>query len=256
MDDKIYSRKRLLISNKQNRNANFNNQISAIKNKRFGIRDKNLFYNNGKLIRTFLIVIIAVCIANRIISAISPTMDVLCVNLAKSVATKISNEQAKIVMSSYKYEDIVNIVRDDTGNIKVIEMNVSAVNEITSNIAIKIQEGFDNYERGEYYIRLGTFTGTKILSGRGPKVPIKMSMVGNVETNLISNFSEAGINQTLHRVYLKVDCSATILTPFDTIEEDITNQVLLAEAVIVGEVPDTYYHLEGIEDSDLLEVVE
>ncbi len=83
-----------------------------------------------------------------------------------------------------------------------------------------------------------------------------MSTVGNVETDLISQFSEAGINQTLHRIYLNVNCKVTILTPFDSIEENITNQVLLAEAVVMGEVPSTYYNLNGLKSDDLIELVE
>ena len=75
-------------------------------------------------------------------------------------------------------------------------------------------------------------------------------------TDLISEFTQAGVNQTLHRIYLNVDCSISILTPFDTVEETITNQVLLAEAVIVGDVPATYYNLNGVTNDDLMEVME
>lgn len=71
----------------------------------------------------------------------------------------------------------------------------------------------------------------------------------------MSQFSHAGINQTLHRIYLNVSCSVSILTPFDTIEEKIENQVLISEAVIVGEVPSTYYNLNGLKEDDLIELV-
>ena len=138
----------------------------------------------------------------------------------------------------------------------MIQMNVAAVNAITSDVALKIQEELNNYQSGEFYIRLGTFTGAKILAGRGPNIPIKMSTVGNIETDLVSQFSQSGINQTLHRIYLNVSCTVTILTPFDTIEENITNQVLLAEAVIVGDVPSSYYNLNGVKSDDLIELVE
>lgn len=93
------------------------------------------------------------------------------------------------------------------------------------------------------------------MSGRGPDIPIKMSTIGNVETELISQFSHAGINQTLHRIYLNVKCKVTILTPFNTIEESIANQVLISEAVIVGEVPSNYYNLNGLKEDDLIELV-
>ena len=79
---------------------------------------------------------------------------------------------------------------------------------------------------------------------------------GTVETDLRSEFKEAGINQTLHRIYLEVKCNVNILTPYDTISETIINQVLLTEGVIIGDIPDTYYNLEGLNDSQMLEVVE
>ncbi len=79
---------------------------------------------------------------------------------------------------------------------------------------------------------------------------------GTVETDLRSEFKEAGINQTLHRIYLEVKCNVTILTPYETITETITNQVLLTEGVIIGDIPDTYYNLEGLNSDQLMEVIE
>ena len=257
MEDKIFSRKRLLIP--KFKGFNHRNVRKCLNwNKSNGRKNDNESNNiiTRKLIKTSIVIVIAVCIANRVISTIEPTMDLLCINMAKSIATQISNEQATLVMKNYKYDDLSTAIRDEQGQIKMIKMNIIAVNEITSDVAIKIQEELNNYQKGEFYIKLGTFTGTKILSGRGPNVPIKMATVGNVETNLVSEFSEAGINQTLHKIYLNVNCKVTILTPYDTIEENIVNQVLLAEAVIIGEVPDTYYNLNGMGDGDLLEIVE
>ena len=249
MENKIFSRKRFLLP-----------KIKKKKGFRIGskVANKNFQQNatTQKLIKTSMVIIIAVCIANRIIATIEPTMDVLCINMAKGIATQISNEQATVVMANYKYDDLSTIIRDNEGNIQMIKMNIMLVNEITSDIAIKIQQEINNYNKSSFYIRLGTFTGTKILSGRGPNVEIKMSTTGNVLTDLISEFSQAGVNQTLHRIYLKVDCSISVLTPFDTIEETITNQVLLAEAVIVGDVPSTYYNLNEVTNDDLMEVME
>ena len=65
-----------------------------------------------------------------------------------------------------------------------------------------------------------------------------------------------GINQTLHRIYLQVDCKVNILTPFENVEREIKNQVILAENVIVGNIPSTYYNLEGLNKQDALEVIE
>ncbi|MBR0351227.1 MAG: sporulation protein YunB [Clostridia bacterium] len=96
----------------------------------------------------------------------------------------------------------------------------------------------------------------KIFSGQGPGIKITISTVGNVKTDLKSEFTAQGINQTLHRVYLQVECEVSILTPFDTIERSITNQVLIAENVIVGHIPETYYNLEGLKQDDAMEVMQ
>lgn len=98
--------------------------------------------------------------------------------------------------------------------------------------------------------------GSKYFAGMGPDIKIKMMTDGNVLTDLKSEFTEAGINQTLHRVYLEVVCNVTILTPYQTITESITNQVLLIEGVIVGNIPDAYYNLEGLNDDQMLDMLD
>ena len=99
-------------------------------------------------------------------------------------------------------------------------------------------------------LHFGSFTGFKLLAGRGPDVRIKISSIGNIETNLKSEFSAQGINQTLHRVHLDVNVKVSILTSFKDIEKDITNQVLLIENVIVGRIPETYYNIDGTSTKD------
>ena len=105
-------------------------------------------------------------------------------------------------------------------------------------------------------MHFGSFTGFKLLAGKGPGIPIRISSIGNVETDLRSEFTAQGINQTLHRIYLQVECEVSILTPFENITEKITNQVLIAENVIVGKIPSTYYNLEGIDTNTAIEVIE
>lgn len=137
----------------------------------------------------------------------------------------------------------------------MISANVIPINEIISDIPIKIQDELNKTENSSFKLRLGSFLGNKLLAGRGPELDIKMSTIGNLDTDLKSEFTEAGINQTLHKIYLQVRCEVIILTPFDTIEEKITNQVLLAEAVIVGTTPDTYYNFEGLTEDHAMEVI-
>ena len=123
-------------------------------------------------------------------------------------------------------------------------------------MAVEIQNAINETKNEDLYVRLGSFTGTKFLSGSGPKIPMKISTVGSVLTDFRSEFSSAGINQTLHRVYLQVDCTVVIVTPYEIIQETISNQVILLENVIVGTVPDTYYNIDGMKDETILDVME
>lgn len=138
----------------------------------------------------------------------------------------------------------------------MISANVITINEIISDIPVKIQEELAKEQNNKFYISMGSFIGSRLLSGRGPKIEININTIGNLDTDLRSELTQAGVNQTLHRIYLQVDCKVIILTPFNTIEEKIANQVLLAEAVIVGTTPDTYYNFEGDTQGHELEIIE
>ena len=243
--DKIYSRPRinLKIFQKDNTKENKKNNNNKF-NKRY-IKNKKV-----KLLKILIIIVVAFITVNTIIKAITPILDRQCEIIAKSLATKISNEQATVVMSNYKYEDIANITKDTNGNITMISANVIKVNEIISDIAIKIQEELNKSNNSTFNIRLGSFTGSKILSGRGPNIEVRISTVGTVDTDLKSEFTSAGVNQTIHKVYLEVKCNVIALTPFNNVEKQITNQVVLIDAVIVGTTPQTYYNFNGIGKDD------
>ena len=215
--------------------------------------------NNSKIKKVSKIsniLFVALCTLNLVVTAINPIIDTQCNVIAKSIATKVCNEQASLVMNKYKYEDLCNLVKDSNGNISLISANVVTINEIISGVAVKIQEELNNVDNGKFHIRLGNLTGSKLFSGRGPNIEVKMSTVGNVETDLKSEFVSSGINQTLHKVYLEVKCNVIVLTPFNSIEQKIVNQVLLSEAVIVGITPNTYYNLDGMSMQGAIDVIE
>jgi len=200
--------------------------------------------------------VIAFSTVKIVLDAILPIFDTLCKDKAKSIATIISNEEATNVMKEHTYDELFTLEKDKDGNITMIKSNIIAINEIISDVAVKIQNTINQRGRENIEIALGSFTGFKLLSGKGPGVPIKISSIGNVETDLRSEFSEKGINQTLHRVYLQVDCEVSILTPYNSITEKVSNQVLLIENVIVGKIPSTYYNLEGFDSNSALEIIE
>ena len=229
------------------------------------IRLPKIFFSNGgdknlkrkqKIVKIFIIMVIAFSTVKIVLDAISPIFEALCEDKAKSIATIISNNEATNVMKDHTYDELFTLEKDNDGNITMIKSNVIQINEIISDVAVKIQNSINERGKENIKITIGSFTGSKLLSGRGPGIPIKISSIGNVETDLRSEFSAQGINQTLHRVYLQVDCEVSVLTPYNTISEKVSNQVLLIENVIVGKIPNTYYNLDGIDSSNVLDIIE
>ena len=182
--------------------------------------------NKQKSLKILFIIIIAIITVKISLDAVLPIFEALCEDKAKSIATIVANEQATVVMSNYKYEDMFTIEKDNNGNITMVKSNINAINEIISEVAVKIQNEIDN---------------------KGNE---------NVKIDLRSEFTSQGINQTLHRVYLQVVCEVSILTPFENIKSSITNQVLLVENVIVGNTPNTYYNLEGLTKENTIDIIE
>ena len=220
---------------------------------------KNRFNNkkNKRLFKLIIILLIAFITAKLIIDAIMPIFNKLCEDKAKGIATVISNNEATEVMSRYTYDDLFIIEKDSSGNISMIRSNMITINEIISDVAVRIQEELEKEGKNVVEIPLGSFTGINFLAGQGPAIKITIISTGNVETDLKSEFVAQGINQTLHRVYLDVVCEVSILTPFNNISVNIKNQVLLLENVIVGHISDAYYNLEGITSpSDAMELID
>jgi len=223
---KIYSRKRLRIKNK------------------------------GKITKIALILIIAFETASLILNYMNPIFEQVSQYEAKKLATFVANDQTTKVMKNYNYDSMFSIEKDQEGNVSMIEMNMYRVNIIISDIAYFIQEQMKNPENSTVSIPMGNFLGTDLFSGYGPNIKMRMVLLGTVETDLRSEFIAKGINQTLHRVYLQIDCPVQILSSYKTMKYNISNQFLLAENIIVGKIPSTYYNLEGFENAkDTMETI-
>ena len=209
-----------------------------------------------KTIKIFIILTIAVLVAKSMLKAVEPIIEERCKSLANTIATKICNEQATRVMADYEYDDFCKIIKDEDNNIKMISVNMITINKIISDIPVYILEELNKEENNTFEIRLGSFTGSKILSGIGPNIKLRMMTDGDIETELKTEFEEAGINQTLHRIYLNIRCNVSILTPYNIVNDEIYNQVLLTEGVIIGNIPENYLSLEGLNTDQMLEAVE
>ena len=211
---------------------------------------------NKKVVKLLLILLVIGLIIGVIVKAVAPVFSRVCIEKAKSIATIITNDETTNAIIDYQYSDFIIIHKDEDGNILMLESNMKNINIVISDVANRIQKSINNTKEEDVNISLGSFTGVGLLSGSGFKVPIRISTVGNVKTDVKSEFKSKGINQTLHRLYLEIETEISILTPFNTINKSILNQLILAENIIVGKIPETYYNLEGMTSDDVMEVMQ
>lgn len=203
-----------------------------------------------KVITVLIVIIIASVTVMRSLENIEPAFNKICINKARSISIQIFNKKVADIMEKYAYEDLATIIKDIDGNVTMVKANIISINKIISEVAIEIQSEMDKLSAESVGIRLGSFTGNSFLSGRGPLVKFRITEKGDISTEYKSEFTHAGVNQTLHRIYLEVKCNLVILTPFSDVEEQIINQIILAENVIVGTTPETYYNFDNLTNAD------
>ena len=199
-----------------------------------------------------IILIIAYFTAIMIINSINPSLERQSIIIARATAERLSNEACQETMQGLGYQDLCEIQKDNDGNVTMINLNVINVNKVSSQIALKVQKKKKKNNNGTIIISLGSISGDKVLAGKGPKVEVKVETIGAIQTSIKSEFLEAGINQSLHKIYISIDCKMAIISPYKDTEEEIVTEVLLAESVIVGRIPQTYYNLNGMNEQDTM----
>lgn len=203
---------------------------------------KNRKYKQKKLsVRIKIIIIVAFVsiIAVLLDRQMRPLIKSVVFSQAQTVSTNVINQVVADELSrlDIDYSDIVDIQKDDDGKILAVSTDMKKVNSLKSLMTLSIQDKISTMDMQKTKIPLGTFTGTEILNGRGPKIPIDVTMSGSVIMDFKSEFVSAGINQTKHRLYLDVSSEVLAFIPGYPVNTVVKTSILIAETIIVGEVP-------------------
>ena len=146
------------------------------------------------------------------------------------------------------YEQLVDFDKDADGHVTALRSNMAAFNRLQASIADDILQRMAEVSSTDLAIPIGTLTGSPLLAGRGPCLRVRMQSVGTATARFDNQFSSAGINQTRHRILLDVDVHVSILLPGLTTYTKVSNEISVAETVIVGGVPETYTYFSTTPD--------
>lgn len=160
---------------------------------------------------------------------------------AKSMMVQIVNEAIREKYQQYdSFESMLNIDVDENGKVTLVQTDSASINQLSYDLAWDIQQRFKNIEEERIQIPLGTVIGSQILSQTGPKVKLKILPLGTAKIVFKTELQEAGINQTKYKIYLDVVNTARVIVPFSNNQIQVETTLLIAEAVILGEIPDSY----------------
>ena len=146
------------------------------------------------------------------------------------------------------YEQLVDFDKDAEGHVTALRSNMAAFNRLQASIADDILQRMAEVSSTDLAIPIGALTGSPLLAGRGPCLRVRMQSVGTATARFDNQFSSAGINQTRHRIILDVDVHVSILLPGLTTYTKVSNEISVAETVIVGGVPETYTYFSTTPD--------
>ncbi len=133
----------------------------------------------------------------------------------------------------------VTVSRSGNGTVSAVNANVSALNSLKAGIIARLSKALNG--KASAWVPVGSFTEVGVLNGRGPKVPVKLNLEGSADVTFQTEFRSAGVNQSCHRIVMAVTARAYSQSKRFEIQVEEETSTVLAETVVVGEVPDIAY---------------
>lgn len=155
----------------------------------------------------------------------------------------------QIANGNIAYDRLVFFEKDLEGRITALKTNMSEVNRLKTDVLNIINDEILALDASSIGIPLGSLFLPELLSGKGPAIPVHILSIRNSDASFVSHFEQAGINQTLHKLTMVVSIDVSVLALAETTSFTMESEVVVAETVIVGDVPQTFLQTGGYYES-------
>lgn len=177
-------------------------------------------------------------------------------NVMIQAEATVSNQALGIMNSAVKEilgqtdmsEQLIRVEKDDQNRISMLSMNTMAINEIANRCAIAAKDRIAQFTESSIKVPLGNVVGSKLFSGKGPKIRVKVQQAGTATAGFYTEFETAGINQTRYKIYIVLKANIRMICGAASQMVEVSTEVLISEAVIVGAVPETYANVADLSD--------
>jgi sporulation protein YunB len=184
-------------------------------------------------------------------SRITPIVEYMGITKVKQMAAQTIYDSISdyLVQNDITYDELASIDKDGQGKVTAVKTNIVMINRMEAEISAQILEKLKAFNESQMTIPLGNILNSEFLLGRGPKIKIKINPIGAIDSNLVNEFITAGINQTMHKIQMDITLTVGIILPGSYKETQVHSTVNIAEMVIVGDIPNSYTHVTGDNDS-------
>ncbi len=207
-----------------------------------------------RFLLTVITVLLALCIAFFLLLklAIEPNIEEIAKMRAEVLVSRSINKAlAQQFSEKNPQEELFTVITGEDGNMEIVQANSIEINILMSELSINLQEAFKQMKPEKYEVPAGSLIGSKIFSQIGPGVEISVVPMSVSSMDFKTEFESQGINQTKYKIYIILDCRVKVLAPFSSDTINSVNNILIAEAVILGDVPGNYVQ---VPKEDILDV--
>lgn len=143
------------------------------------------------------------------------------------------------------YSDFVTITRNEAGEITALSADMARLNLLRAELSAHLLERLEDSQL-ELTVPVGSLLPLEPTWARGPELHLRALALGTASAEFESEFTSAGINQTRHRLWLELSVPVTVLLPGGGEELTVDSRLCVAETVIVGQVPQTWFQTGGL----------
>ncbi len=209
---------------------------------RRSVRRKNYDHRAFKLAVLVILMGLITYMAYFWVFRISPNLEAVSAIKTKSIVNRIVNETINEKFGNETSAGNLLITEtDEEGSIEMVQSNTAAINNLISELLVELQDRYKNGEAGtDIEVPIGSLIGSKILSQSGPTVELTIIPVAVSKIDFITEFESQGINQTKYKVYVVLSTEARVMAPFSMHHIEVESTILVAEAIILGKVPESF----------------
>ena len=208
----------------------------------------------GRLKRTVRRIVLSLLALALILLLLERNLEAVILDMAsaraEAMAVEYIHEAVRDVMEdTVTYEDMMTVQTDGQGRVTMLQANAVRMNELATVTALEAQSKLESAESQSIAIPLGAALGVPFLSAMGPRVRVRIVPVSAVSAAFSTEFESAGINQTRHKIYLSLRTTVRLVIPSGARQVSLSSQVLIAESIIVGDVPQSYVQVPEMSDA-------